>query len=75
MSSSIDKPSAASDDHDRDLDQPTQNKPPVRYQVPDPCPVEDLEAILQRAQHAGIDPWRVIVALGLPHESFEADHR
>jgi hypothetical protein len=44
-------------------------EPWVRFCVPEPCGVEDLDAIGDRADRAGIGPLRVLIAVGRDGES------
>jgi hypothetical protein len=63
--------SAAEPSHDA-VD-PVPLEPWVRFRAPEPCEVEDLDAILDRADRAGIDPQWVLIALGQTLESIRPE--
>jgi hypothetical protein len=47
-------------------DHPEQkHRPVVRYRILDPYSVKDLEAVLRRAHQNGVNPDRVLIALGV----------
>lgn len=52
-------------EHDRRADQRRQMKTPGQDRRAAPGAVDDLDTILMRAQQAGIDRWRVMIALGI----------
>jgi hypothetical protein len=57
----------------RDAVDPVPFEPWVRFRAPEPCEVEDLDAILDRADRGGIDPLRVLIALGQALESIRPE--